>query len=167
MRMARRAHLPRWVPDRPTSKRDPNWLRTDATRASGNWPGRASSHRPRVTAQWKLGLYVIAPTSDPSSQESGCRNVSTGGKGEGPIPGTPRCSPPRPSELPTRLLLRRPKQEPRTHACWAPECPGWDSNPHVPFGTSAFKAHPSASSGTRAKGRLPPYPLSRIVTFSM
>jgi DNA invertase Pin-like site-specific DNA recombinase len=36
------------------------------------------------------------------------------------------------------------------------QCPGWDSNPHVPFGTSAFKAHPSASSGTRAKGRLPP-----------
>ena len=35
------------------------------------------------------------------------------------------------------------------------KCPGWDSNPHVPFGTSAFKAHPSASSGTRAKGRLP------------
>ncbi len=36
------------------------------------------------------------------------------------------------------------------------QCPGWDSNPHVPFGTSAFKAHPSASSGTRATGSLPP-----------
>jgi lactoylglutathione lyase len=35
------------------------------------------------------------------------------------------------------------------------QCPGWDSNPHVPFGTSAFKAHPSASSGTRATGSLP------------
>jgi hypothetical protein len=32
------------------------------------------------------------------------------------------------------------------------QCPGWDSNPHVPFGTSAFKAPSSASSDTRATG---------------
>ena len=59
--MDRRAHLPRWVPQRPIWNRDAKWLRTSVTKCCGNRPGGASNHHRQVTAQWKLSLYVIAP----------------------------------------------------------------------------------------------------------
>src|SRR6185503_79056 len=62
MPMDRRAHVPRGVPRRPIRNRDAKWLRTSVTKCCGNRPGGSSNHHRQVTAQWKLGLHVIAPT---------------------------------------------------------------------------------------------------------
>ena len=40
--------------------------------------------------------------------------------------------------------------QPLTSRLELPECPGWGSNPHVPFGTQDFKSRASAYSATRA-----------------
>lgn len=87
--MDRRAHLPRWVPQRPIWNRDAKWLRTSVAKCCGNRPGGASNHHRQVTAQWKLGLYVIAPPFASGIRMPQRLDWRQGGT-EGPTPRPPR-----------------------------------------------------------------------------
>src|SRR6266498_5991524 len=73
--MARPAHLPRWRPDEPSWKRDPSRLRMEVTKRSGNWPGGASSHRPRVDCP--VRSWPVHHRSNVRSFASGTQDAAT------------------------------------------------------------------------------------------